>query len=84
MTTPWYRGTTPPGRSDDWKVTTVAQRSMTSDETFVCAATGDEIPSSTSHLYVTARREAGGYKDEFEHYVIVDEDALRDWLGADE
>lgn len=82
--TPWYRGKTLPGRSDDWTVESVAHRSIASDETFTCAVTGDEVPANTSHLYVTARRERSFARDEIENFVVVDEETLRDWLGADE
>jgi hypothetical protein len=81
----WYYGREPPEEDgEEWSVETVCQRADNRDETLTCVATGDEISSSTAHLYVTARRETRSYRDDIRHYVLVDEPALRDWLGGDD
>lgn len=81
--TPWYRGAAVPGRSDDWTVAAVARRSLVSDETFVCEATGDEVPASSTHLLVTIRRD-GRFRTRTEEFVVRDEDTLREWLETAE
>lgn len=79
---PWYRGASVPGRSDDWEVTAVARRSLVSEETFTCEATGRDVPANSTHLLVTVRRE-GRFRDRTEEFVVADEAALRDWLAVD-
>lgn len=72
-----YRGETPPGKSDEWEITSAYQRTRSSG---VETATGDVLEPWTAHLYVTARRETGFYAADYDHWVFVDEDALREWL----
>ncbi|MDS0300876.1 hypothetical protein NDI76_19175 [Halogeometricum sp. S1BR25-6] len=76
---PWYRGALVPDRDGDWRVTAVARRSLASEETFVCEATGAAVPASSTHLLVTVRRR-GRFRDKTDEFVVLDEDTLRRWL----
>jgi hypothetical protein len=80
---PWYRGAVVPDRSDEWRVTAVARRSLASEETFVCEATGAEVPASSTHLLVTVRR-GGRFWNRTEEFVVLDEHTLREWLKPPE
>lgn len=80
---PWYRGAVVPNRNGDWRVTAVARRSLVSEETFVCEATGAEVPASSTHLLVTVRRD-GRFRDKTDEFIVLDEDTLRQWLDTGE
>jgi hypothetical protein len=72
-----YRGHSLPGLSGEWTIDSVAYRSKNNPVTDVDRVT---IFEWTEHLYVTARGKTGSERDKFQHFVLEDEAALREWL----
>lgn len=82
-----FRGRSPPDR-DDWEVTTVAHRGTNTDDSRVCAVTGETVSLNDPHYLVTLRTPALGVIRNY-HYddlVVADGalDELDDWLEDDE
>ena len=74
-----YRGRTPPGFGDEWRIQTVSHRSQNREVTCV---NGETLDPWTRHLYVTARGKTGLETDEIRHFVLRDETELLEWLGV--
>lgn len=78
-----YRGNSIPGY-EGYTVSSIAKRSVArGDQTETCEQTGEEIPSKTKHLYVTARKDLSEHVSRFETFAFVDEDALEQWLAQE-
>ncbi|WP_226042732.1 hypothetical protein [Natrinema sp. DC36] len=83
LRTQQFRGRSPPDR-DGWQVPTVARRTTNHDGSAVCAVTGETVPLTETHFYVTLRRQTSSLtrSDEYESLIVVDGalGELDEWL----
>ncbi|PCR88633.1 hypothetical protein [Natrinema ejinorense] len=83
-----FRGRSPPDRDAEWEVSTVARRTTNQSGSRVCAATGETVPLSETHFFVTLRKPALGVLNDYEYdHLVVREDALEEldeWLVPEE
>lgn len=73
-----------------WEFGTVCRRSAPGrkGETELCPVTGEQLPVTEPHIYVTARRDEFDGKPsvtaEFKHFVFPSPEVLREWFEEDQ